>query len=352
MIEKLIKDSLLTDKTVIIPTLGTLTLTNSETMEVMFLSYLKFDDKKLTTDYATINDCTYAEAKDILYSWVEKLIEDIQNGRKRNISDVGYFQFTREDEIEFVSGETIDLTDKTVVAQKEKVITEEETKENSEIKEVIEEQREVEEAILITPEKEEEEDVLVEESIEENREEIVEEKTIKQVKKKSSSRSKIPVIILLAVLLIGGILGAVFYSKIFPQKKEIVANKVSSSTEELAPNESNTSSKESIVIASDTTLVEEENTSSVTDEPQENNITNPTQTMPSSAMTGSYCVIVGAFQELSNADRLVNQLKSNEYNAEIINKNGFNMVSIASYSTMEEAISKTQELKSAWVLKK
>jgi nucleoid DNA-binding protein/cell division septation protein DedD len=69
----------------------------------------------------------------------------------------------------------------------------------------------------------------------------------------------------------------------------------------------------------------------------------------------SYHVVVGAFEELSMANKYINQLKKQGYNAQIIGTNqyGWQQVAAASYSTLAEAKSALNTIKSvkndAWI---
>lgn len=65
-----------------------------------------------------------------------------------------------------------------------------------------------------------------------------------------------------------------------------------------------------------------------------------------------YYVIVGCFHNELYADRLLNNLKSKGYEAEIIKNSEFNMVSIARFTTLIDAQQKNNEMSNSWIFKK
>jgi cell division protein FtsN len=361
MIEQLIKDSLLTDKTVIIPTLGTLTLTNSDTMEVMFLSYLKFDDKKLTTDYGKIKDCTYIEAKDAIYNWVEKIIEQVKSGKKQPLLDLGTFQLNSEQEIDFISGIVADL--QTV-----------ETFESEQVSVFVNDDKEIIEETLERPLNEEvianEPTEVILNAIDENVEEsFVEEKeaveeyqthkeeqedilplsvdTINTSEEQPAKKSKRKLVLAFIIIVLVAASSVFVYLYKAPNKKSI------SETSEI-PVKTEIDHVEKTVIKDETTIqqppITEENQSEVEVEQKndEKNIQN--NFVENSGL--KYYVIVGSFEEQQNADRLVSDLKSKSFDAEIVQSGIYNMVSIGSFETLEEAKSKMQAIGNAWIFTK
>ncbi|MDQ3190348.1 MAG: SPOR domain-containing protein [Bacteroidota bacterium] len=72
----------------------------------------------------------------------------------------------------------------------------------------------------------------------------------------------------------------------------------------------------------------------------------------------NFHVIAGCFGVIENAEKMISKLKSNGYNAKIVDQNkGFYRVSYKGFNTKEEAIDllvslKSQENKSAWILTK
>ncbi|HRO75871.1 MAG TPA: SPOR domain-containing protein [Crocinitomicaceae bacterium] len=346
MIESIIKDYLLTNKTVIIPQIGTLTITNDDTLDIMFLSYLKFDDKKLTETHARITGNSIVESKLTVYDWIDQLIKDLDSGQQRPIGDLGFFFKNSSGEYEFntnileVSNEpttSITVAEETPIIIEEipaSVITEEPTSIN--IEEVIENE-------VVTEQTEE---------IRENNPEINEEQTeqpekIVVVKEKTTKKkSKLPLIIgILLLLALSSTAVVIWKDKLFKTSTE-----TEQIQEEIAIEEEEIQSEiqtEEIIVAEPQEVETEQNNDFVEVETEKND-----ENYLSKTITDDYYVIVGSFEDENNAIRLINNLKSKEYKAELINEFGFKMVSIARFHTREEAEMKRKEVGSAWIFKK
>lgn len=361
MIEQLIKDSLLTDKTVIIPTLGTLTLTNSDTMEIMFLPYLKFDDKKLTTDYGKIKECTYIEAKDAIYDWVEKLIEHIKSGNKQSLLDLGTFHLNNEQEIDFVSGivadlqtvETFEPEPISVLVNKDKETIEESlekplneeaiTNEPTEVslnaiddgveKPFMEEKEVVEEYQMHN---EEQEDVLP-----------LSVDTINTSEERPAKKSKRKRVLALVVIVLIATSSVFIYLYKTSNK-----NSVNEASETPVKTEINnieeTTIEDEITIQQPLTTEENHLKEDVEKGGDEKNSQN--NFVDNSEL--KYHVIVASFEEQQNADRLVNNLKSKGFDSKVIPSGVYNMVSMGSFETLEEAKTKMQAIGNAWIFTK
>jgi len=86
--------------TIIIPGLGALTITNKETEEIMFMSYLKHDDGKLAKYIAEKEGWELNDAKNLISKYVRELITQLDKGEDYVMYQFGTFSKTQDD-IEF-----------------------------------------------------------------------------------------------------------------------------------------------------------------------------------------------------------------------------------------------------------
>lgn len=91
-------------KTVIIPGLGALTITNPDTGELMFMPYLKHDDGVLAKFIATQDGISEDEAKAKIASEVSQISSELEAGQKVTFGDYGHF-IKVGDDIEFSNSE-------------------------------------------------------------------------------------------------------------------------------------------------------------------------------------------------------------------------------------------------------
>ncbi len=95
-----IKQVLLEENTIILPKLGALTVTSIKTGEMMFLSYLNYDDGKLAKFVAEKENIAEEEARAKVKTFVEEIKEKIDNGLVFNLGKLGHF-FKKNDEVFF-----------------------------------------------------------------------------------------------------------------------------------------------------------------------------------------------------------------------------------------------------------
>jgi hypothetical protein len=95
-----IKQVLLEENTIILPKLGALTVTSIKTGEMMFLSYLNYDDGKLAKFVAEKENITEDEARAKVKTFVEEIKEKIDNGLVFNLGKLGHF-FKKNEEVFF-----------------------------------------------------------------------------------------------------------------------------------------------------------------------------------------------------------------------------------------------------------
>jgi nucleoid DNA-binding protein len=125
-------------KTIIIPGLGALTLTNEATNELLFMPFLKYDDGTLSKYIAEKEGMEVNDAKNLIAKFVREVMAELDKGEQYDMYQFGSFSKVNN-EIVFKQWET-----KAPAFQEEKVVVEE-TKETTVVSpEVIPEQEKVE----------------------------------------------------------------------------------------------------------------------------------------------------------------------------------------------------------------
>jgi nucleoid DNA-binding protein len=125
-------------KTIIIPGLGALTLTNEATNELLFMPFLKYDDGTLSKYIAEKEGMEVNDAKNLIAKFVREVMAELDKGEQYDMYQFGSFSKVNN-EIVFKQWET-----KAPALQEEKVVIEE-TKETTVVSpEVIPEQEKVE----------------------------------------------------------------------------------------------------------------------------------------------------------------------------------------------------------------
>ncbi len=411
--DKYLLQILLETKTIIIPGLGALTITDEETGEIMFMSYLKYDDGALVKHIAEKENLSENEAKNIVAKYVSEINAKIGQGQDYEMFEFGKF-YLKDGEVEFENWKTGDKQNLTesidAVEEKEVFISEasddspvdsDATKSLDEIlsdskvveddlKSIEEEERSepiVEEKILKensytppvkesmvaeTPEEVSSEPVVEEVVVErqEDSESIIEFGESEDLKKKPVKKKRKPIfwiLIVFIVLLLGiSSVTVLFYDQVkqyLPfmenQRTEVERNK--SNAEELSEelNESAAVYENDVNETNDEPEIEEPivEETKVEREPVEpvKSTTPVTNTMNQDGK--NYFVICGAFGERANADRLAEKLKSEGNQSSVIGQyDGLYLVAVDSYGTESEAnqsLSKYSSITSkAWVFHK
>lgn len=98
--DKYIKQVLLEENTIILPKLGALTVTSIKTGEMMFLSYLNYDDGKLAKFVAEKENTTEDEARAKVKAFVDEIKQKIEDDSFYNLGKLGHF-FKKNDEVFF-----------------------------------------------------------------------------------------------------------------------------------------------------------------------------------------------------------------------------------------------------------
>lgn len=99
-----LQDLLKETKTVIIPGFGALTITNESTGEVMFMSYLKFDDGTLVKHVAAAEGVDTDEAKSRIAKFVNEMTIVLDSGGSYQLKNFGTFKKV-DGEVNFEKGD-------------------------------------------------------------------------------------------------------------------------------------------------------------------------------------------------------------------------------------------------------
>lgn len=402
-------------KTLIIPGLGALTVTNESTGEILFMPYLKFDDGTLAQHIATKEKMDINDAKNMIAKFVHEVTVELDKGSSYDMYQFG--SFAKEDgEIVFKMWDA-SAPQKEVKAvvdipaeKKEHEVVPEITKEEPEV-EIVEESKKdetatpivektpvaepkvaiVSEAPKAEPSTEEMPKAEIKEEpkaatkkvektekpakvVKEKAEKTVKEKVVKEKKK----RSVFAYILwgFLFILLGAGTFVAIKFDdlkKDFPILADLVGEndnaakgsedmKILTDDSETQP-ENETESEQ---VPEDDVQVIEDNQSTTTPEKEETPKTEVKKpvavekqnTSTSSSFDGSkkYHIIAGAFGSEANAIRMVDKLKSDGFSeASTSFVNGMHRVSVKGFSSMADANSELSSIRekvpSAWVMK-
>ncbi len=103
--------------TIIIPGLGALTITNKEKGEIMFMSYLKHDDGKLSAYIANKDGIDEADAKNLIAKYVREIQAALDKGESFDMFEFGKFSKNDGGDIEFtatINGSETEKTKETI----------------------------------------------------------------------------------------------------------------------------------------------------------------------------------------------------------------------------------------------
>jgi cell division septation protein DedD len=360
--------------TIIIPGLGALTITNHDTGEIMFMSYLKHDDGKLTQYIVENEGFEELEAKNLIAKYVREIQLTLDKGETYDMYQFGSF-FKDGDDIDFKNWEKSSVKPEaeevaspsiTITEEVEPIAIEEKTEVQDNAKDevieeivptIIEEQMKVPaveklepSVVHLTEEKTEKELNILEK--EERAATATKLKKLKSEKDKPSDRKKKGVgfwmlMTLVVLILAGGTYFGLNYDRL-KQHIPFLAD-VSTTDSTKKKDETRTKdfeSKEEPTIESEPEVEEPANE---VEEP-EKVIETPTATYGNDL---PFHIIAGAFGSEANATRLGEKLKSEGYTVKVGPGRGMTLVSIKSFATKDEAQNGINELKSvapnAWI---
>ena len=112
--DKYLLEILKSVNTIIIPGLGALTITNHDTGEIMFMSYLKHDDGKLAQYIVENEGFEELEAKNLIAKYVREIQLTIDKGESYDMFQFGSF-YKNGDDIDFKNWEGTTKSEDAVV---------------------------------------------------------------------------------------------------------------------------------------------------------------------------------------------------------------------------------------------
>jgi hypothetical protein len=145
-------------KTIIIPGLGALTVTNTATGEIMFMSYLKYDDGKLSKHIADKEGIDENDAKNTIAKYVRDIQHKLDQGETYDMFQFGQFFKNNEGDIDFKNwnemGATAPIVDSPVVEEEPQtiVVQEENPAEVEEEVPAVETEIQVQSEVVLEPE--------------------------------------------------------------------------------------------------------------------------------------------------------------------------------------------------------
>ncbi|MFT5777963.1 MAG: hypothetical protein ACI837_000911 [Crocinitomicaceae bacterium] len=393
--------------TIIIPGLGALTITNKEKMEIMFMSYLKHDDGKLSGYIAAEDGVDELKAKELVAKYVRDIQTQLDKGESYDMFEFGSFTKSAAGEIEFKNW------DKPVAATPEKIVEESKVEKKAATPEVEskketpkkEEKKEPAKKVVTPPKKDakvepkaetpkaepkkvekevpkSEHKPIVDAKIEKTITPIIplstEKKVVdepkaapvrKPVEKEVKATSKPPKepkapkvkkkrgagFWILMVLLLGLIGGGTYVGLNYDSIKQhipFLADKETSDKDEKTAKEKmleTLNGPEEATLDPEETIDPEENTDPEEVIPEE---VVPEEVIPEEVITpptvsgnGPFHIVAGTFGSKVNADRLAAKLQSDGVPATVILNGGMNVVSMSSYASQAEANAGLTEMK-------
>ncbi|MCO5260567.1 MAG: SPOR domain-containing protein [Crocinitomicaceae bacterium] len=386
------------ENTVIIPGFGALTMVNRAKNELMFMGFMKHNDGTLVKYIASKDGVDEATAMAKLVAYVDDIKNAIDNGKVFDIPGVGSFSKDNAGDVSFsqndLSAESAQNTitikeepkEEVVVEEKvaevEEALTEVEEKVTEVVEEVVEEKEVKEEPItpivsdkiattIVETPTSKETPVSEEEQWNDDLDlpplnyqpERPKKPILEKAKKDGLTphKRKTVLFFLLAILIVGG---AAFlgFNKDFRNKIPFLASKTTNAEQVVGENTKNDEVEEEVTqeeeIADESNSNEEQETF-VQEEKKEPTVEKP---QPKVVASGNLRVdqslpiqiIVGSFGVEDNANRLVDKLKSMGFPAAIINQGNLFVVTVASFSSMEEYQANSEQLKQVgnyWVKK-
>lgn len=101
--DKYLLQILLDVNTIIIPGLGALTVTNAKTREMMFMSYLKYDDGKLSGYISEKEGMSENDAKNLIAKYVREIRAKLDQGHTYDMFKFGRFVKDKDGDVDFES---------------------------------------------------------------------------------------------------------------------------------------------------------------------------------------------------------------------------------------------------------
>jgi len=379
--DKYLLELLKTVNTIIIPGLGALTIVNHDTGEIMFMSYLKHDDGKLSSYIAENEGWDETEAKNLIAKYVRGVITNIDQGESYDMFQFGSFFKDEDGEIDFKNWDK--NTSKTEEIAEPVIETEPEVIETPNVSIPESEKIEptiIEEKIAIEPKEEKiklevpsveaiktamptppvdttpentyvestkQKNILEQEEMNKTQEKLnkLKEKKAEKPQKKRKGAGFYILLALLCIICTGGIYVGMNFQEIkqhipfLAENKDKTEKKEKSAIDEMKEIMGETEQTEDVEAETPETTVESEIIPEEVDvETEIKEISKPiNRTSTSNDSHLPFHIIVGAFSSSSNANKLGEKLRAQGYNPKVGLARGMNLVSVKSYATKQEA---------------
>ena len=327
-------------KTIIIPGLGALTITNADKGEIMFMSYLKHDDGKLTSYISKNEGIDENEAMNLISKYVREIQIQLDKGESYDMYKFGSFH-KNDGEIDFKSwsqmNESPSVEKETEVVKKEELKKVEDKNILIPNKTVISEVKEeaIENKELNILEKEKREAILTKLD-----------KLRKEQKDNNANKKRgvgfYSLLILITLLVGGGVLFGLNYKKNLDNGLLVLDTR----NEKQAQDDVSNTEIDSIIVETGAKLL---NGDLLTNEESLDIELKDSETLKkdtNSNIEKPYHIIVGAFTSERYANRLGDKLRSEGYTIKVGKGRGMMLVSIKSFPTITEAKAGLIDLKS------
>ncbi len=327
-------------KTIIIPGLGALTLTNEEKGEILFMPYLKFDDGKLATHIAEREGMSQQDATNLIAKYVREIEATLNRGESYDMYQFGSFSKQDDGTIAFnkwsnhVSTQREEPTEVPSEQNPEIVATQEQVTEANvsvqktyEATESYSEEDQWNDDLDLPP---------INHPVERPKQPILEKTKHDRPKKRFGMVAGLS----LLLLLIGGtLLIALFYNTTERTVKQVTA-KAEEKTTQKEQSSVDSEIQEESSVESETPSSQNEIEAAISEEPVlKENVKETTTTAPSKGLN-KYHIIMGAFREQNNAEKYVTTLNDQGASATIVTQmEGLYLVSYGSYSSPEDRAS-------------
>ena len=123
--------------TIIIPGLGALTVTNASTGEILFMSYLNYDDGKLAEFISEKEGISENDARNLIAKYVREIEAKLNSGESYDIYQFGSFLKNNSGEIEFSQWNSKKATIQNELEQDQRITEEKEQKKESDSEKVL-----------------------------------------------------------------------------------------------------------------------------------------------------------------------------------------------------------------------
>lgn len=381
--DKFLIELLLSNNSVILPDFGAIVIANESTGEVMFNEYLKFNDGKLIALIVANSSMEEQDATNMVAKYVRDIQIQLDKGESYDIFGLGSFLKDKDGSTIF-NGNVNASTKKEAeeIAGPSPTPKAEPKKEKKEtpIKKEEKEEKDLPEIDLTAPMESAEEKPKAETPVEKPKKVVKKEEKPKKIKAPKEKKEKKKrgvffwiIIFLLVVITGGGVFVGLKYEEVkaymgwdkFESVETVAQLDDTVPTDETENEDANSESDDATVNEINESETMEEN--DLAEVPEENEVVEettveeepapeivPTETVNTDGKT--FHLIAGSFSDVSNAEKLVAELKSKGMPAHIVGQfNGLHMVSVKSYSTRSEAMGEITSIQNeapgAWLLK-